>query len=77
MSIAQNLYREGVITYMRTYSLTLSELAITTAQEVIVSKFGGDHHHARKYKTNSTGAQEAHEAIRPTDLTKPTILGLD
>ena len=77
MSIAQNLYREGVITYMRTDSLTLSELAITTAKEVIVSKFGGDHHHARKYKTNSTSAQEAHEAIRPTDLTKPTILGLD
>ena len=77
MSIAQNLYREGVITYMRTDSLTLSELAITAAQEVIVSKFGGDYHHARKYKTNSTSAQEAHEAIRPTDLTKPTILGLD
>ena len=77
MSIAQNLYREGVITYMRTDSLTLSEIAITTAREVIVSKFGSDHHHARKYKTNSTSAQEAHEAIRPTDLTKPTILGLD
>ena len=77
MSIAQNLYREGVITYMRTDSLTLSELAITAAQEVIVSKFGSDHHHARRYKTNSTSAQEAHEAIRPTDLTKPTILGLD
>ena len=77
MSIAQNLYREGVITYMRTDSLTLSELAITAAQEVIVSKFGSDHHLARRYKTNSTSAQEAHEAIRPTDLTKPTILGLD
>nr|MCS5590223.1 type I DNA topoisomerase [Candidatus Thioglobus sp.] len=77
MSIAQNLYREGVITYMRTDSLTLSEFAITAAQEVIVSKFGSDHHYARKYKTNSTSAQEAHEAIRPTDLTKPTILGLD
>ena len=77
MSIAQNLYREGVITYMRTDSLTLSEFAITAAQEVIVSKFGSDHHHARRYKTNSTSAQEAHEAIRPTDLTKPTILGLD
>ena len=77
MSIAQNLYREGVITYMRTDSLSLSELAITAAQEVIVSKFGSDHHLARRYKTNSTNAQEAHEAIRPTDLTKPTILGLD
>ena len=77
MSIAQNLYREGVITYMRTDSLSLSELAITAAQEVIVSKFGSDHHLPRRYKTNSTNAQEAHEAIRPTDLTKPTILGLD
>jgi len=77
MSIAQNLYREGVITYMRTDSLSLSELAITAAQEVIVSKFGSDHHLARRYKTNLTNAQEAHEAIRPTDLTKPTILGLD
>ena len=77
MSIAQNLYREGVITYMRTDSLSLSELAITAAQEVIVSKFGSDYHLARRYKTNSTSAQEAHEAIRPTDLTKPTILGLD
>ena len=77
ISIAQNLYREGVITYMRTDSLSLSELAITAAQEVIVSKFGSDHHLARRYKTNSTNAQEAHEAIRPTDLTKPTILGLD
>ena len=77
MSIAQNLYREGAITYMRTDSLNLSELAIDAAQEVIISKFGKDHHQARRYKTNSTGAQEAHEAIRPTDLTKPTIPGLD
>ena len=77
MSIAQNLYREGAITYMRTDSLNLSELAITAAQEVIVSKFGSEFHQTRRYKTNSSGAQEAHEAIRPTDLTKPSILGLD
>ncbi|MFT7466534.1 MAG: DNA topoisomerase-1, partial [Brevundimonas sp.] len=77
MSIAQNLYREGAITYMRTDSLNLSETAITAAQEVIVSKFGSEFHQARRYKTNSSGAQEAHEAIRPTDLTKPSILGLD
>ena len=77
MSIAQNLYREGAITYMRTDSLNLSELAITAAQELITSKFGSEFHQARRYKTNSSGAQEAHEAIRPTDLTKPTILGLD
>jgi DNA topoisomerase-1 len=77
MSIAQNLYREGAITYMRTDSLNLSETAITAAQKVIVSKFGSEFHQARRYKTNSSGAQEAHEAIRPTDLTKPSILGLD
>ena len=77
MSIAQNLYREGAITYMRTDSLNLSETAITAAQEVIVSKFGSEFHQARRYKTNSSGAQEAHEAIRPTDLTKESILGLD
>ena len=77
MSIAQNLYREGAITYMRTDSLNLSELAISAAQDVIVSKFGSEFHQTRRYKTNSSGAQEAHEAIRPTDLTKPSILGLD
>ena len=77
MSIAQNLYREGAITYMRTDSLNLSEVAITAAQDEIIFKYGKDFHQARRYKTSSTGAQEAHEAIRPTDLTKPTILGLD
>ena len=77
MSIAQNLYREGAITYMRTDSLNLSEVAITAAQKEIVSKYGKQFHQARRYKTSSSGAQEAHEAIRPTDLTKPTILGLD
>ena len=77
MSIAQNLYREGAITYMRTDSLNLSEVAISAAQDEIISKYGKDFHLARRYKTSSTGAQEAHEAIRPTDLTKPTILGLD
>ena len=77
MSIAQNLYREGAITYMRTDSLNLSEVAISAAQDEIISKYGKDFHQARRYKTSSAGAQEAHEAIRPTDLTKPTILGLD
>ena len=77
MSIAQNLYREGAITYMRTDSLNLSEVAIAAAQEEIVSKYGKQFHQARRYKTSSSGAQEAHQAIRPTDLTKPTILGLD
>ena len=77
MSIAQNLYREGAITYMRTDSLNLSEVAISAAQDEIISKYGKPFHQARRYKTSSKGAQEAHEAIRPTDLTKSTILGLD
>ncbi len=77
MSVAQNLYREGAITYMRTDSLNLSEVAISAAQDEIISKYGQEFHQPRRYKTSSTGAQEAHEAIRPTDLTKPTILGLD
>ena len=77
MSIAQNLYRDGAITYMRTDSLNLSEEAITAAKEVIVSSHGIEFHQARRYKTKSSSAQEAHEAIRPTDLTKTSILGLD
>jgi DNA topoisomerase-1 len=62
---------------MRTDSLNLSEEAITAAQEFIVSSYGLDFHQARRYKTKSSSAQEAHEAIRPTDLTRPSILGLD
>jgi DNA topoisomerase-1 len=62
---------------MRTDSLNLSEVAISAAQDEIISKYGQEFHQPRRYKTSSTGAQEAHEAIRPTDLTKPTILGLD
>ena len=77
MTIAQNLYREGAITYMRTDSLNLSETAITAAKEVIESTHGAQYYQERRYKTKSAGAQEAHEAIRPTDLTKPSILGLD
>jgi len=77
MTIAQNLYREGAITYMRTDSFNLSETAITAAKEVIEDNLGAAYYHQRQYKTKSAGAQEAHEAIRPTDLTKPTILGLD
>ncbi len=77
MSIAQNLYRDGAITYMRTDSLHLSEIAIEEAEKQIKEKFGADYHHLRRYKTKNTSAQEAHEAIRPTDLTKPSIFGLD
>ncbi len=77
MTLAQSLYREGSITYMRTDSFTLSETAIETAGQVIVKEFGSDYHHIRRYKTKDAGAQEAHEAIRPTDLTKPSIFGIE
>lgn len=77
MNIAQNLYREGAITYMRTDSLTLSEEAIASAQQVVKQNYGEEYHQLRRYKTKDSGAQEAHEAIRPTDFTKPSILGLD
>ncbi len=77
MTLAQNLYREGAITYMRTDSFTLSETAIEAAGKVIEQKFGSDYHEVRRFKTKDAGAQEAHEAIRPTDLSKPEILGLE
>ncbi|SMN15050.1 DNA topoisomerase I [uncultured Candidatus Thioglobus sp.] len=77
MTLAQNLYREGSITYMRTDSFTLSETAIEAAGKVIIEKFGSEYHEVRRFKTKDAGAQEAHEAIRPTDLTKPEIFGIE
>ncbi|WP_196890663.1 type I DNA topoisomerase [Aureivirga marina] len=73
MMIAQRLYEAGLITYMRTDSLNLSNEAIATAQEVISNTYGENFSNPRNFKTKSKGAQEAHEAIRPTDLTKQTI----
>ena len=66
MSIAQRLYEAGHITYMRTDSLNLSSLAIGTISEEIKSTMGSEYLKVRKYHTHSKGAQEAHEAIRPT-----------
>jgi DNA topoisomerase-1 len=77
MTLAQNLYREGTITYMRTDSFTLSETAIDAAGQVIEKEYGPEYHQVRRYKTKGAGAQEAHEAIRPTDLTKPAIFGIE
>ncbi|SFV79071.1 DNA topoisomerase I [hydrothermal vent metagenome] len=77
MTLAQNLYREGTITYMRTDSFTLSETAIEVAGQVIEKEYGPEYHQVRRYKTKGAGAQEAHEAIRPTDLTKPAIFGIE
>lgn len=66
MSVAQRLYEAGLITYMRTDSVNLSSLAIATAAKAIGELFGEKYHKARQFSTKSKGAQEAHEAIRPT-----------
>lgn len=70
MTIAQQLYESGHITYMRTDSTTLSGTAIKAAEEYIISNFGKDYHQVRQYKTKNSSAQEAHEAIRPTNFAK-------
>jgi DNA topoisomerase-1 len=68
MSSAQKLYQEGKITYMRTDSMTLSGQAISAATDYITKTFGKEYSTVRNFKTKSSGAQEAHEAIRPTDM---------
>ncbi len=70
MSVAQRLYESGLITYMRTDSTTLSSLALTAAEDYITKNFGPKYHQHRQFKTKDTSAQEAHEAIRPTDFNK-------
>lgn len=75
MAVAQRLYESGLITYMRTDSVNLSGLAISTTSEEIKSSFGEDYLKIRKYKTKAKGAQEAHEAIRPTYISNRTIDG--
>ena len=75
MLIAQQLYETGKITYMRTDSVNLSDLAIKMCQKVIQSRFGDKYLCTRKYVTKSKGAQEAHEAIRPTEFQNQEIEG--
>lgn len=75
MSIAQHLYESGFITYMRTDSTTLSQLAIGASRNWITENFGSEYHKARQYKTKVKGAQEAHEAIRPTYVSNLEING--
>ena len=75
MSIAQKLYEQGLITYMRTDSTNLSGLAINTAKKFINENFGEEYSKVRQYKTKSKGAQEAHEAIRPTYIENTSIEG--
>lgn len=75
MSVAQRLYEAGKITYMRTDSVNLSSLAINTAKAKINDFFGEKYSKTRQFKTNSKGAQEAHEAIRPTYMENESVSG--
>lgn len=75
MSVAQKLYESGKITYMRTDSLNLSDSARQSANEEIINAYGKEYAEERVFKTKSQSAQEAHEAIRPTDFSTHTVLG--
>ena len=73
MQVAQQLYESGYITYMRTDSVNLSDLALSMAKKEITSQYGVEYVKTRRYQTKTKGAQEAHEAIRPTDMTAQSI----
>ena len=75
MLIAQKLYEAGKITYMRTDSVNLAEQALDAAEKQIVNEYGKKYSHRQTYKTKSQLAQEAHEAIRPTDFSKESVTG--
>ncbi|MDM8161209.1 type I DNA topoisomerase [Labilibaculum sp. K2S] len=75
MTVAQRLYEAGNITYMRTDSVNLAETALTATKEEITRRHGSEYVQTRRYKTKNKGAQEAHEAIRPTYLNKDEISG--
>lgn len=77
MRVAQKLYEEGHITYMRTDSTNLSELALRDIAGAITANYGADYLRTRRYHTTSKGAQEAHEAIRPTYIDHKTVAGSD
>ena len=77
MASAQKLYQEGRITYMRTDSVNLSSQAIAASADYIKRLYGIEYSHVRKFKTKSAGAQEAHEAIRPTDITRESVSDSD
>lgn len=75
MRVAQALYESGKITYMRTDSVNLSSLALNTIQQDVVENYGEKYHKRRRYVTKTKGAQEAHEAIRPTFVSEHDIKG--
>ncbi len=77
MRLAQSLYEHGFITYMRTDSVNLSSLALNTAKQEILSEWGAEYHKLRQFHTSSKGAQEAHEAIRPTYIDRHTAGSTD
>ena len=76
MMLAQRLYESGLITYMRTDSVNLSELALSSSRDAILSLMGERYVHTRQYATKTKGAQEAHEAIRPTYMSNESIEGV-
>ncbi len=75
MLVAQRLYESGMITYMRTDSVNLSETAINEAKQAIETTYGNAYSKPTKYTSKSAGAQEAHEAVRPTDFLRSSITG--
>ena len=75
MSIAQKLYEQGYITYMRTDSTNLSNFALEGIKDEVINSFGQEYHHKRVFRTKNKDAQEAHEAIRPTDFSMHQIDG--
>ncbi|MFO7676434.1 MAG: type I DNA topoisomerase [bacterium] len=75
MRLAQRLYEAGHITYMRTDSVTLAEVALAEAAEVVTRQFGREYAHRRQFKTKTRSAQEAHEAIRPTSFRREQVEG--
>jgi len=75
MSVAQKLYEAGLITYMRTDSVNLSETALQAIEDVVRKEYGDQYHKLRRYKGKSANAQEAHEAIRPTYFQRQSVSG--
>jgi DNA topoisomerase-1 len=75
MQVAQKLYESGKITYMRTDSVNLSDFAVQAAQQAIVNLYGADFSNPKKFATKNKSAQEAHEAIRPTEMTAQSVGG--
>ena len=75
MMVAQRLYENGFITYMRTDSVNLSKLCLATSKEQVINLYGKEYSQVRNFHTKTKGAQEAHEAIRPTDMSATSING--